>query len=599
MARIGLSIALLLTLYSPPSVNLTAADVPSPEWTKDLIIYYAATKVFTSPHGPASGTFNSFREKLPYLQELGINGVWFAGYSLGDPHHFYNIWTEYSVIRPDELDPSLGTAEEFKGMIDDAHRHGIKIFLDAVTHGVMQNSPLIKEHPDWFKGSTWNMVDYDWYGNHPDLDSWWVKTWTDYVTKFGVDGYRLDVNVYRPDLWKKIRENAAAAGHPIIIFEEFNDPIDGVSDFSEHRRALNHDSEPVSQILAWDAAGYYRRISGRQGYYWVEIDFADGSKAAGSTSGEGTLRVHFDGLTVDKVGRRWGTDGKEPDGLPDIQLTIDNASTDKQIGNVIVNDDTGEQWQLQAKEWGQRFAVVEGTAPTLRIYVAINGHGWSTFQLSDPDNGWEGFPTHLNPFAIQGSRYLFGYAGLFNPMIPVFMSGEEFDASHKPVPWESPNLYDHKDPGKGAWLGGNMLQWDELEQTEHRAMFEDVKKMIAIRKQEADVLGPFPPGTTEYRIMAVPHIPYEPVPVPYLRWNSKRAIVVVANPYVNREVTVKLLVPLEAIGMGTWHSFRVTNLMTGQSEAVSAADLGLYSCEVKRDKTPGGGVQVLKIEPID
>lgn len=299
------------------------------------------------------------------------------------------------------------------------------------------------------------------------------------------------------------------------------------------------------------------------------------------------------------MARRWGPEGNKPDGLPDIQLTIENAPVGKQIENVIVNDDTGEQWQLQVKEWGQRFAAVEGAAPSLRVYVAINGHSWTTFQVSDPDNGWEGVPTHLNPFAIQGSRALFGYAALFNPMIPVFMSGEEFDASHKPVPWQSPNLYDHKDPGKGAWLGGNMLQWDELEQPEHRAMFEDVKKMIAIRKQEADVLGPFPPEATEYNIMAVPHIPYEPVPVPYLRWNGHKAIVVMANPYVNREVTIKLLVPLNAIGMGTRHSFRVTSLMTGESKAISAADLSLYSYEVNRDKTPGGGTHVLKIEPID
>ena len=45
------------------------------------------------------------------------------------------------------------------------------------------------------------MVDYDWKGGHTDLDDWWVKTWTNYVTQYGVDGFRLDVDIYRPDLW--------------------------------------------------------------------------------------------------------------------------------------------------------------------------------------------------------------------------------------------------------------------------------------------------------------------------------------------------------------------------------------------------------------
>ena len=42
----------------------------SPGWMKDLIIYEVATKGFTSPKGPESGTFNSLRDKLAFLEEL-------------------------------------------------------------------------------------------------------------------------------------------------------------------------------------------------------------------------------------------------------------------------------------------------------------------------------------------------------------------------------------------------------------------------------------------------------------------------------------------------------------------------------------------------
>ena len=34
---------------------------------------------------------------------------------------------------------------------------------------------------------------------------------------------------------------------------------------------------------------------------------------------------------------------------------------------------------------------------------------------------------------------MFGYAFLFTPMIPLFFSGEEFDATYRPIPWLSPN----------------------------------------------------------------------------------------------------------------------------------------------------------------
>src|SRR5690348_4232762 len=58
--------------------------VPPPEWEKDLVIYEIATKSFTSPDGPESGTFESLRARLPYLQDLGITGIWLTGHSLAD-----------------------------------------------------------------------------------------------------------------------------------------------------------------------------------------------------------------------------------------------------------------------------------------------------------------------------------------------------------------------------------------------------------------------------------------------------------------------------------------------------------------------------------
>ena len=81
----------------------------SPEWVRDLVIYEIDTKGFHLATGPEGGTFGSLKEKLPYLQDLGITGIWLAGHSLAHANQFYNIWTKYAVIEPDRLDPSLGT----------------------------------------------------------------------------------------------------------------------------------------------------------------------------------------------------------------------------------------------------------------------------------------------------------------------------------------------------------------------------------------------------------------------------------------------------------------------------------------------------------
>ena len=66
----------------------------TPHWTRDLIIYEINPYAFTSPDGAGdgsgSGTFKSLETKLPYLEDLGINGIWLAGYC-NSTNHFCGI----------------------------------------------------------------------------------------------------------------------------------------------------------------------------------------------------------------------------------------------------------------------------------------------------------------------------------------------------------------------------------------------------------------------------------------------------------------------------------------------------------------------------
>jgi len=575
------------------------AQLSSPQWTKDLIIYeLGTTQGFTSPSGPGSGTFGSMAAKLSYLEELGITGIWMDPPSLQDSHRFfYNMWCRYAVMEPDKFDPILGTEEQLKTLVEEAHRRGIKIFPDVKTHGVMDFSPIVKDHPNWFRGNHWRMADYDWYGGHTDLDDWWVKIWSDCAAKYKLDGFRLDVDIFRPDLWERIRENAAAAGRPIIVFEEDNSALPGVTDFSQHENAIyDYESTVESELLARDIPGFYDRKFGQAGHYRVVIQYSDGSRSEGSSDGQRHLRVHLDGLTADKVPRR-----KEynswymADGIPDVQLTVENIAS-KSIENISVYDDAYGCWQLHNIE-KSRFLAMEGEPPSLKLYLATIGHGWPTIQLSCHDQGWDGFPLGKNPYTAQGSRALMGYSCLFAPAIPIFVSGEEFNATFRPLPWQSPYLYGGKDPGKGTWLYGCMLDWEDLNEPDHRAMFEDVKKMIAIRKREADVLTVLPERERP-KLMAVSVQSNIKLPVPYIRWSDRSAILVAANRDSNQDVDLRLRIPLQEIGMAGRGIYKVTDLWLGsETKSYPEKDLAIFTCTVRRDKTQGGGLRVFKIEP--
>jgi hypothetical protein len=254
-----------------------------PSWLEDLIIYEVVTKQFTSPNGPGTGNFNSLKEKLDYIADLGVTAIWISGHSWSDPQHFTNISTQYANIHPALLDPTLGsdphdikeTENEFKDLVQEAHKRGIKIILDVISHGVMSYSPLVTEdptlpnyvenhpqqspitpHPDWFGAQTYPadesevgprdpfsipydtmMIDFVGGYDQNDLDDWWVEIWTNYVLKYGIDGLRIDLGSSRYDLWAKVKENAHSAGQDLIIFPEGeldNYPFDiGVYDFEQ------------------------------------------------------------------------------------------------------------------------------------------------------------------------------------------------------------------------------------------------------------------------------------------------------------------------------------------------------------------------------
>ena len=611
-------------IIAPPAAeNPRPAWRDSPDWAQNLVIYVVATKAFTSPNGPESGTFESLKAKLPYLQDLGITGIWLSGHSLSDPHHFFNIWTQYACIEPDKIDPSLGTAAQFKDMIDEAHRRGIKVFLDVITHGVMAYSPLVKSHPEWFRGGSWGMIDYDWDGGHPDLDEWWVKIWTEAVSRYGVDGFRLDLGIHlgnqnRADLWAKIRQNSFEAGHPIAIFEEGGAALPGVTDFSQGLNRISNPVKPQDLDPLWvnDVPGVYDRQFGKVGNYEVKIEYQDGSNVEGDTGGAGAFGVHLDGLTVDRASARVGDPvfGVDPmpegqaaarnvmraDGIPDVRLTL-NPVDDKPVQNIIV---TSDRWSWE-KDGRRRWDLLDTDSPhlaterqgiRLQVYIPTLDRG-NTIELSAHDNGW--WEGNENPYAAQGSRALFGYSLLLTPRIPLFMAGEEFDATFHALPGLSVDTVAHKNAGSGRILLGSMLDWSELDKPMHRSMLDDVKQMLSLRIREKALLTPTLRGDIEPNLIAVSHTSDIDVPVPYMRWNGGEAIVVLANRNTEADAHLRLKIPLEKLGPIADTEYKVTDLWNGGRQKVyTAKALVDFAYTVKRDKTRRGGLGIIRIERI-
>ena len=597
----------LIVSFAPFAQN----RIPFPSWAKDLIIYEIAPKAFVSPNGPGTGTFNSTKEKIPYLKDLGINAIWLTGNNLADQKHFYNIWTQYAAIRQDMTDPSLGTPEELKALIDEAHRNGIKVFFDVITHGVINGSPLIKEKPAWFRGTSWGMTDFDWYGGHTDLDNWWVETFTNYVINYGVDGFRLDVGIYRPDLWYKIKENAAKAGHPIVVFGEVWEDGQGTCDFYQRltRLSIQRSGPDYHGILLHhNVTAFYKEFIKRNVFNIdsVVVQYEDGSFDYGVRSKDkGALKLTMIDLPVIKP-----SDNNTVDEKLKVRLRIENIDQKKVIKEIWTVPYAYHYWPHSyqnatyhfgqfAGQFGMYKMGITGT-PALEISVTpfIPNRVLFSTQLSCHDDGWDSFPLNRNPYVAEGSRSMFGYSCLFTPSVPIFMSGEEFNADFVALPSMTPDVWGKGEPGKGRWLYGSMIQWDQLKQKEKQEMLSDVKKMIAIRRQNSDI---FHAGITDN----VPQIKEVPIKsesdnlqVPYLLFNDKKAVLIAGNNF-EREVSVVMNVSFENTSLGKFTVFRVTDLWNDRNPGImNIKNLADFKVKLNADKTFRGGLGVWKIEPV-
>ncbi len=582
---------LILFLFHP--ILTKSQTIESPDWTKDLIIYEISTKNFTSPNGPGTGTFQSTRKKASYLADLGINGVWLTGHNWADKKHFYGLWTQYATVRPDSIDPSLGKKEDLKQMVDEFHSYDIKVFLDVTTHGVMNYSPLIIQHPDWFEGSSWGMIDYDWHGNHKDLDQWWVKTHVDYALQQGIDGYRLDVSIYRPDLWYEIKRRCAAAGHPIVVFLEFERTSDNICDFYQRSRKLSIQTEGVDTLLpnyTNTVLGFKNKYNNTS-HYQVKVFYNDESIDEGSSLRGGKLGVNIKNEPVTILPTDTTLIENEQNF---IKLSINNLDTNQRISKIRVHSDPKDgyrKWNLSSGD--PKIVLTNKNSANISLPPPIPQLQYYSVQLSAHDDGWDGFPSDKNPYVAEGSRCLFGYNFLFTPAIPLFMSGEEFNANFSSNPNLTPDLFGKGTAGKGTWLYGAVIDWTQLNKKEHIEMLNDVKKMISIRKSENDIFRSYLNDTMP-DIFELEYKTEKDLPVPFAIQNKDKIIIVAGNN-TEEDAELEVRIPIDKVNLYPDKIYTVQDLWHDTKRKITGRKLQNFKINIIRDKVSSGGIAIFKI----
>lgn len=192
--------------------------------------------------GYKGGDLYGVIDKLDYLQDLGINAIYFTPIFQSASNHRYHTHDYYQV------DPLLGGNEAFHALLTEVHRRGMKLVLDGVFnhssrgffffHDVLENgesSPWV----DWFHIQGWPLSPYDeklpanygaWDGlralpefNHhnPHVREYLMQI-AEYWVKQGIDGWRLDVpaEIRVEGFWEEFRDRVKAINPDAYIVGE-------------------------------------------------------------------------------------------------------------------------------------------------------------------------------------------------------------------------------------------------------------------------------------------------------------------------------------------------------------------------------------------
>jgi len=192
------------------------------KWWKEAVFYQIYMPSYADSNGDGFGDFKGMTQKLDYLQELGVKGIWLTPF-LTSP----KVDNGYDIANYYEIDPTYGTKADFDNFLKEAHKKGIKVIMDMVLNHTstdckwFQESQKSVDNPyrdyyiwkdkpnNWesfFGGTAWQkdsltnqyyyhkfdkrMADLNW--SNPKVVAEVEKVlrfWLD----SGVDGFRLDV----------------------------------------------------------------------------------------------------------------------------------------------------------------------------------------------------------------------------------------------------------------------------------------------------------------------------------------------------------------------------------------------------------------------
>lgn len=197
------------------------------------------------------GDLEGVREKIPYLRDLGVTGIYFTPIFLSPSAHKYDTEDYF------EIDPAFGTKADLKRLVEECHASGIKVMLDGVFNHCGFRHPFFQDVVQHQKASKyWGgfyIEDEDFINfpldehnlpkrldikpkfrtfaytphmpklntSHPLIREHLLEVGAYWVREFDIDGWRLDVsNEVSHDFWRAFKQRVRSVKKEVYLVGE-------------------------------------------------------------------------------------------------------------------------------------------------------------------------------------------------------------------------------------------------------------------------------------------------------------------------------------------------------------------------------------------
>ncbi|CAG9853864.1 unnamed protein product [Phyllotreta striolata] len=132
---------ILTVLYLQCASAFFCSSLKDEDWWKTATFYQIFTKSFKDSNGDGIGDIQGILDKLDYIKNLGVTGVWLTSFFRSPEKD-----NGYDVSNHTDINPALGDLDTFQKFLNEAHKKRLKVIIDFIPNHT-------SDQHDWFNKS--------------------------------------------------------------------------------------------------------------------------------------------------------------------------------------------------------------------------------------------------------------------------------------------------------------------------------------------------------------------------------------------------------------------------------------------------------------